>query len=139
MDRVPGGRATATLGAMPDRPRILLVEDEPDISRLLARYLGRSYDVETAADGEAGLAILLRPPPPQLVISDVMMPKMNGFKMVEKMRDALTTGRPPVIFLTARDQPADLVHGIQAGARHYLMKPVQFDDLDKKVKKLLGQ
>jgi DNA-binding response OmpR family regulator len=123
---------------MTGRARILLVEDDPDIARLLGRFLAQDYDVEIATDGEAGLAILLRPPPPDLLISDVMMPKLNGFAMVKKMREALTT-RPPVIFLTAREQPADVVSGIRAGARHYLTKPVKLDDLDKKVKRALGQ
>jgi DNA-binding response OmpR family regulator len=121
------------------RPRILIVEDDADIARLLARYLGQRYDVETACDGEAGLAILLRPPPPDLLISDIMMPKLDGLSMVTKMRKVLATTRPPVIFLTAREQPADVVAGIRAGARHYLTKPVKLDDLDKKVRKALGQ
>jgi DNA-binding response OmpR family regulator len=124
---------------MTGRPRILIVEDDPDIARLLGRYLGMRYDVETAGDGEAGLVILLRPPPPDLVIADVMMPKLNGLAMVKRMREALTVGRPPVIFLTARDQPADVVAGIRVGARHYLTKPVKLDDLDKKVTKALGK
>jgi DNA-binding response OmpR family regulator len=64
---------------------------------------------------------------------------MNGFTMIQKMREQLTTARPPVIFLTARDTPADIVKGIQAGARHYLTKPVRLDDLDKKVLKALGK
>ncbi len=124
---------------MAQPPRILLVEDDPDITRLLGRYLGQRYTVETAVDGEAGLAILLRPPPPDLLITDVMMPKMSGLAMVEKMHKILPLGRPPVIFLTAKDQPADVVAGIRAGARNYLTKPVKFDELDRKVKKALGQ
>jgi DNA-binding response OmpR family regulator len=124
---------------MNEPPRILIVEDDPDIAQFLARYLRRRYEVEIAVDGEAGLAALLRPPPPDLVIADVMMPKMNGFTMIAKMRELLTTARPPVIFLTARDQPADVVKGIQAGARHYMTKPVRLDDLDKKVLKAIGK
>jgi DNA-binding response OmpR family regulator len=123
---------------MPGRPRILIVEDDPDITRLLERYLGLRYDVEVAADGEAGLAILLRPPPPDLLITDIMMPKMNGLVMVRKMRKALAEHRPPVIFLTARERPVDIVTGIQAGARHYLTKPLKLHELDEKVKRILG-
>ena len=73
---------------MAGRARILIVEDDVDIARLLARFLGTRYEVEVAGDGEAGLAILLRPPPPDLVISDVMMPKLNGYLMIRKMRRA---------------------------------------------------
>jgi DNA-binding response OmpR family regulator len=124
---------------MSERPRILIVEDDPDIAQFLGRYLRQRYEVETAVDGVAGLAALLRPPPPDLVIADVMMPKMNGFTMITKMREQLTTARPPVIFITARDQPADVVKGIQAGARHYMTKPVRLDDLDKKVLKAIGK
>jgi DNA-binding response OmpR family regulator len=124
---------------MNDPPRIVIVEDDPGIAQLLSRFLRQRYEVEIAIDGVAGLALLLRPPPPDLVIADVMMPKMNGFTMIQKMREQLTTARPPVIFLTARDTPADIVKGIQAGARHYLTKPVRLDDLDKKVLKALGK
>jgi DNA-binding response OmpR family regulator len=123
---------------MSGRPRILLVEDDADITRLLGRYLRQKYDVEIAADGAAGLEALLRPPPPDLVIADVMMPKMSGLTMVEKMRELVPAPRPPVIFLTARGLPGDVVAGIQAGARHYLTKPVKFDELDQKLKKVLG-
>jgi DNA-binding response OmpR family regulator len=124
---------------MEGRARILIVEDDPDIARFLGRFLGLRYEVETAGDGEAGLAILRRPPPPDLVIADVMMPKLNGVAMVRKMRELLAPAPPPVIFLTARDRPADVVAGIQAGARHYLTKPVKLDDLDAKVRKALGR
>ena len=106
---------------------------------MLARYLSQRYDVESAVDGEAGRAILLRTPTPDVVITDVMMPKMNGFQMVKKMREILTASRPPVIFLTAREQPADVVEGIRLGARHYLTKPVKLDELDKILRKALGQ
>lgn len=68
-----------------------------------------------------------------------MMPKLNGVAMVRKMRELLAPVPPPVIFLTARDRPADVVAGIQAGARHYLTKPVKLDDLDAKVRKALGR
>jgi DNA-binding response OmpR family regulator len=122
---------------MAGRPRILLVEDDADIARLLGHYLGRRYDVETASDGLAGLTAALRTPPPDLIITDVMMPKLDGFAMVTKLRTLLTTSKPPVIFLTARGAPKDIVEGIQAGARHYLTKPVNFAELDQKLKKVL--
>jgi DNA-binding response OmpR family regulator len=124
---------------MEGRARILIVEDDADIARLLGCFLGQWYDVETAIDGEAGLALSLRSPPPDLVIADVMMPKLNGLQMVKEMRASKTTMPPPVIFLTARDRPADLIAGIRAGAFHYLMKPVQLDELHKKVRKALHE
>jgi DNA-binding response OmpR family regulator len=123
---------------MEARPRILVVEDDPDLARMLSRFLAIRYEVEVAGDGEAGLAALLRPPPPDLLITDVNMPKLNGYQMVRKMRHHLGDARPPVIFLSARERPLDVIAGIRAGARHYLTKPFKLDALEAKVRGILG-
>jgi len=119
------------------RKRILVADDDPAISRLLERILGRDYDVVTAGDGGGALA-LADTCKPQLLILDVMMPGMDGFVLAQKIRLLPHLKAVPIIFLTARDGPLDTIKGIQAGARHYLTKPFKIEDLVAKVKKTLG-
>ncbi|MCC6553479.1 MAG: response regulator [Polyangiaceae bacterium] len=120
------------------RKRILVVEDQDDVAKMIARFLGDEYDVSVANNGIDGLSLAMRDPRPDLIITDVMMPKLDGVAMVKRLREKDPSRRTPVIFLTAKSDPMDIIAGIQAGARHYITKPFQFDELKKKVKKTLG-
>ncbi len=119
------------------KKRILVADDDPSISRLLERVLITEFDVVTASDGNAALA-LAEQIRPQLFILDVMMPGMDGFQLAGKIRLVRELKNVPIIFLTARDGPLDTIKGIQAGARHYMTKPFKIDDLLSKVKKILS-
>ena len=117
--------------------KILIVDDEEPTRRALVRILGANsnYSVTVASDGVEGLE-LAKLDPPDLIVSDVTMPGLDGLKMVDAIRDAL--GRKvPVIFLTAKGGARDVVAGIQAGARHYLVKPIDIVDLEYKVSRIL--
>ena len=101
-------------------PRILVVDDEPQIVDLLRSYLRRDgFTVEQAVDGEAALAAfgLLRP---DLVILDLMLPKVDGREVCRRIRDASHT---PIIMLTARDEETDKLLGLELGADDYITKP----------------
>ena len=103
--------------------RVLVVEDEEDIRRLVSIKLkGAGYEVATANDGEEGLAAAVRDKP-DLVVSDVMMPKKDGFTMVREIREALGPEAPAVIMLTARGQDTDVATGLDSGADDYIVKP----------------
>ena len=103
--------------------RVLVVEDEADIRRLISIKLkGAGYDVSTANDGEEGLAAAVRDKP-DLLLSDVMMPKKDGFTMVREIREALGPQAPAVIMLTARGQDTDVATGLDSGADDYIVKP----------------
>lgn len=118
--------------------RILIVEDEEPAGRALARILGinRNYEITLASDGIEGVRMAIQSPP-DLIITDISMPNLDGLGMVRAIRHLL--GRKvPVIVLTAKGRALDVVAGIQAGARHYLVKPVVLDDLEAKVKHVLG-
>jgi DNA-binding response OmpR family regulator len=104
---------------------------------MIARFLGGEFDVAVATNGLQGLDLALADPRPELIITDVMMPKLDGISMVKRIRERDPSRRTPVIFLTAKSDPLDIVAGIQAGARHYITKPFQFDELRKKVRKVL--
>jgi len=116
-----------------------VVEDEADVRALIARVLTAIADVRTAEDGKSAVAQLEGPAaPPDLIITDVMMPGMDGLELVRWLKQHPKLGRIPVVVLTARSRPADTIEGINAGARSYLTKPFKPDELLARVKKLLG-
>lgn len=119
------------------RKRVLVADDDAAIRVLVTRALERTHDVVTAEDGPSALSLLSHPPYPDLAILDVMMPGFDGFGVAARLK--LIPGRPhiPIIFLTARDGPGDLVRGIQSGARHYITKPFAIKDLLDKVDRVL--
>jgi DNA-binding response OmpR family regulator len=132
--RVRAGIGVALSSLM--RKRILIADDESHTRELLGRVLGDRYDVSLAEDGKQGLALALQAPP-DLIVSDITMPNMSGLEMAQRIREAAKRSIP-VIFLTARDRPQDVIAGIRAGARHYLTKPIQLDDLENRVRRALG-
>ncbi|MEZ4448359.1 MAG: ATP-binding protein [Nannocystaceae bacterium] len=117
------------------RMKVLVVDDHPEILRLISRILGRDYEVSTAADGEEGLR-RIHEEDPDLVISDVMMPKLSGFEMVDILRRDPATERLPVLLLTARADGTDKVKGLRR-ANDYLVKPFVPDELRARVSNLL--
>ena len=119
------------------RPRVLLVEDDHDLLRMMQRMLTSLVDVVTASDGEQALTLLEQQPPPALVITDWMMPRKDGITLVKEMKQHERLKRVPVVILTAKTSPRDVIAGINSGARHYLTKPFKPDELIAKVKKVL--
>jgi DNA-binding response OmpR family regulator len=119
------------------RPRILIVEDDQDLLRMMQRMLGAIADVVTATDGEHALKVLATGAPPDLLITDWMMPRKDGLTLVKEMKQDEQLKRIPVVILTAKTGPRDVIAGINSGARHYLTKPFKPDDLISKVKKVL--
>src|SRR3954447_24176953 len=108
-------------------PRILVVDDDPSVLRMLARSLtAEGHEVEAAADGGAALAAVERRAP-EAVILDVAMPDMDGLSVCRRLRDRGLTA--PVVLLTARDTVADRVAGLEAGADDYLVKPFAVEEL----------
>ena len=102
---------------------ILIIEDDPDIVELLRFNLEReSYRVTSAGDGDAGLAALRRDPPDLLVL-DLMLPKLSGLEVCRKVRADPALGNLPVIMVTARSEDVDVICGIEIGADDYITKP----------------
>lgn len=118
-------------------PHILVIEDEPAVQTLLRKQLtANGYQVTVAQDGLDGL-MKLESIKPDLVISDVMMPNLDGIEFVKAIKAHEGTQRIPVIFLTAKSDPRSMIEGINVGARFYVTKPFQIDDLVSKVQKAL--
>lgn len=107
--------------------RILVVEDEKDMNRLIVKTLQKAgYSVDGCFDGEEALLHLMGAEYDAMVL-DVMMPKKDGYTLVEELREKEVS--IPVLFLTARDSVADRVKGLDLGADDYLVKPFDFDEL----------
>jgi DNA-binding response OmpR family regulator len=120
------------------RPRVLLVEDEDATQKALRGWLSYEYDVVVASDGLEGLnAAKAMDPPPDVVLSDVWMPRLDGIEMAERIRREPSLRKVPIIFLTGQTSPKSMVAAISAGARSYLMKPVDLDVLDRKLRSAL--
>lgn len=110
--------------------KILVIEDEPDIARAVVALLERSgYQVILSADGHAGLR-MLHSVRPHLVILDIGLPGMDGWNVLERIRDLTTV---PILLVTARTQEGDKVRGLQAGADDYLTKPFSNRELVARV------
>lgn len=124
-------------GGAHSRKRILVVDDDPDIRRLLQAALRSLAQVETAQNGSEALARFNHPPVPDLVLCDIMMPQLSGLDFVRRLRMIPGVRDIPVMFVTAKDTPQNVILGLQLGARHFVSKPFQIDELIKKVQKLL--
>jgi DNA-binding NarL/FixJ family response regulator len=109
--------------------RLLVVDDEPNLLRAVAACLrAEGYDVTTARSGADAL-VSLAETVPDLIISDIRMPRMDGYQMVSRIRATARTALVPVIFLTAKDQKADRIDGFRAGVDAYITKPFEPDEL----------
>jgi two-component system alkaline phosphatase synthesis response regulator PhoP len=118
--------------------KILIAEDERDIRDLIAFTLKfAGYDVVTANNGEEAVQ-LAKQELPDLVITDVRMPKMTGYEACKLIKADPTTAHIPVVFLSAKGQEAEVQTGLDSGADEYLLKPFAPDQLTRKVADILA-
>jgi PAS domain S-box-containing protein len=113
--------------------RLLIADDNADMRAYLARLLRRYWQVETVADGEAALA-RARTSPPDLVLSDVMMPRLDGFELLRELRADARTSGIPVVLVSARAGAESAIEGLEAGADDYLVKPFSARELVARVR-----
>jgi signal transduction histidine kinase len=110
------------------RPRVLVADDNSDMRQYLARLLSEQYEVEAVADGQSALQSAHKNPP-DLIVSDVMMPILDGFELLKALRAEKQTRTIPVVLLSARAGEESRVEGIGAGADDYLIKPFSAREL----------
>ena len=119
---------------MKDKSTILLVDDDPNIARLVELYLQKEgFLVRRAERGDDALA-LFRREPPDLILLDVMLPGVDGWQVLKTVRRTSTI---PVIMLTAKDETFDKVLGLELGADDYITKPFDTKELVARVKAVL--
>jgi two-component system OmpR family response regulator len=115
--------------------RILVVDDEDNLRTMLVAALKfEGYDVAAAPNGREGLRSV-KESKPDLIVLDVMMPELDGFGMLKRLRE--TGDRTPVVFLTAKDTSADAVEGLGLGADDYLSKPFSLEELVARVEAVM--
>jgi len=118
-------------------PLILIVEDNPEsLDILQARLRAHNYEVITAADGDAGLA-MAREKQPDLILLDIMMPKMDGIEVCRRIKEDPSLPFMPIIMVTAKADSKDVVAGLEAGGDEYLTKPLDHAALVARVKSML--
>ena len=119
-----------------DRARLLIIEDQADLRAFIRQMFEADYVVFEAENGEAGFE-MAKSAMPDLVLCDVMMPKMNGFEVAEALQQNSETKGIPFLFLTARVAEEDMLHGLSLGAVDYILKPFDTEALRLKVHNLL--
>jgi len=119
-------------------PRVLVAEDNPQGAELLEAYLSDTdYEVRVAGDGEATLK-LVRDWRPDLVLLDVMMPKLSGFEVCKRLRADAATRDTAVIMVTALDEPSDIERAVDVGTNDFLTKPINKAELLLRVRAMLA-
>ncbi len=120
------------------KPTILVAEDDTALRKMIGHLLAEIANVVAACDGMEALSMLrAMPRMPDLVITDLMMPRLDGLGLLRQLRSTKDGKNVPIIILTAKTRPTDVVMGINAGARHYLVKPFKRDELLEKVRSVL--
>ena len=123
---------------MEARPKILVAEDDKDVLRMLETVLRTIGDVTIANDGQDALDKAIAGPTPDVIVTDVMMPRMDGITLAKQLKSHNHLAKVPLVMLTARTGPRDVIAGINAGARFYVTKPFKTEELLSKVRKALG-
>ena len=126
--RIPSGKKT-----------ILVVDDSPNILKLLKFNLGMKYNVVTASNGAEGLKVLKYSKTPDLVLADIAMPEMDGFDLIKTIRSTAPYKNIPVIFLSAKTQSADRIKGLKLGADDYIIKPFNPEEVELRIENVLSK
>ncbi len=119
-------------------PLLLIVEDNPDVRNYISDIMRKEYKIVEAVNGEEGLSKSFELMP-EIIISDVMMPKMDGFQLCNRIKSDSRTSHIPIILLTAKATLNDKVEGFESGADSYIMKPFDAAELRARIKNLLQQ
>jgi len=117
--------------------KILVVDDKPTISNLLVQFLSSQYNVETKEDGLEALTWLQQGNIPDLVLSDLQMPNMDGIELIKRMKESGYFKDIPIIVLSSKDSSADRVQCLKLGAEDYIAKPFNPEELLIRIEKIL--
>ncbi|MFP4362658.1 MAG: response regulator [Spirochaetia bacterium] len=118
-----------------DKFKLLVVDDDPVSLQVMKNYLlNEDYVVDSTGTGEGALAIIESSDPPDLLLLDIMMPKMSGLEVCERVRKKYSTSELPIILTTAKSKVADMAEGLIRGANDYLAKPFTRDELVRRVR-----
>jgi len=117
--------------------KILIVDDKPSLSSLLSQFLGQSYEVTVREDGLGALTWLQEGNIPDLIITDLEMPGMDGFELIEKVKTSGFFSEVPIIVLSCQDSSAIRIKCLKLGADDYIIKPFNPEELVIRIEKIL--
>jgi len=124
---------------VPGAPTVLVIDDDPVILKLLeVNFQMEGFEVVTAGDGEEGFEVA-RATSPAVIVSDIMMPKVDGLELVKRLKADAGTAGIPIILLSAKAQASDVRKGVEIGADDYVTKPFEPLELVERVNKLLSR
>ena len=122
-----------------EKPRILIIEDNSDTRKFLETLLSKEFETVSAENGVTGIEFA-RNRAPQLILLDIMLPVLNGLDACSLLKQDERTRRIPIIFLSAKNTPNDITHGLSIGADDYVSKPFDYKELIARIKvRLRGQ
>lgn len=122
----------------PNGKSIFVVEDDPIISRLLEHlFARRGYVVHLATDGQAAADLIENAAMPALIILDVMLPFVDGFELIKRVRQKPAWAQVPIIMLTSKAREESIVRALDAGATDYVIKPFQPEELMARVRRFI--
>lgn len=121
-----------------EKPRLLIVDDVPQNISVLGEAMRDEYDVRIATSGEKALAIVASEEKPDIILLDIMMPHMDGYEVMRRLKAAPATKDIPVMFLTALGEPVDERKGLDLGAVDYVIKPFNVDVVMARVRNHLA-
>jgi signal transduction histidine kinase/ligand-binding sensor domain-containing protein/DNA-binding response OmpR family regulator len=119
-----------------NRPTILIVEDNNDLRAFIANRLNKTYNILEAENGKTGFNLAFSKSP-NIIVSDIMMPEMNGLELCNKIKETFITSHIPVLLLTSKTEIEDEIEGLETGADRYLPKPFDFYLLEAHIANLL--
>jgi len=115
------------------KPKVLIVDDEPFNIELLEGYLSKEYDILKAHDGSEAITIV-EATPPDIILLDIIMPGINGYKVCKKLKDDPKTNHIPIVIVTSLNETKDRNKAIEAGADDFVTKPFDIIELTVRVR-----
>ena len=117
--------------------KILIVDDKPSISKLIVQFLSRNYDVVSREDGLQALAWLHEGNLPDVIVTDLNMPNMDGFEFIIRVKESGYFSEIPIIVLSSKESSSDRVKCLKLGAEDYIMKPFNPEELEIRIERAL--
>ncbi|HZL12498.1 MAG TPA: response regulator transcription factor [Prolixibacteraceae bacterium] len=117
--------------------KILVVDDKPSISNLIVQFLSSQYHIETREDGLEALTWLQQGNMPDMIITDLQMPNMDGIELIKRLKESGYFHDIPIIVLSSKDSSSDRVQCLKLGAEDYIVKPFNPEELLIRIEKIL--
>ena len=119
--------------------KILIIDDKPSLSRLVIHFLSKSFDLTSREDGLQALAWLQAGNIPDLILTDLQMPNLDGFEFITKIKESGFFKDIPVVVLSSRDSSSDRIKCLKMGAEDYVVKPFNPEELQVRIERILAR